>query len=408
MPQKVPISQSKRRLRADAPRQPTQSSKDKGFKPNSTVKGNANALTSTLKSQQRLLDIFSSSFPEILQGDIDEVIQTIKGHLYNRDFAKAFGSEEFLQAYAVRWSPTRALGYQQLLSALFEEELKDALAVPTRENTVGNELGGLSLEDEDRTDASGRARGAGLQILCMGGGAGAELVAFAGALSSWLEKHPTQNKSHSVSDAQASSSKETGNPTLSLKLLDIADWATVTKKLFAGITARPEVSEYASTAVKAGSKSLLESGQLDATFEQADILGLSKEQLATLTRDCGLVTLLFTLNELYTTSIPKTTGMLLMLTKVLPPGALLLVVDSPGSYSKVEIGKEKQDAREKKYPMHWLLDHTLLEAAQGDKREVKWRKIQEQESRWFRLYQDLRYPLVLEDMRYQLHFYRRV
>jgi 25S rRNA (uracil2843-N3)-methyltransferase len=84
-----------------------------------------------------------------------------------------------------------------------------------------------------------------------------------------------------------------------------------------------------------------------------------------------------------------------------PAGTLLLVVDSPGSYSTVSL-----NGAEKKYPMQWLLDHTLLdEGPKGD--TAAWSKLTEDESKWFRLDTRLRYPIELEDMRFQLHLYRR-
>lgn len=71
-----------------------------------------------LQLQQRLLDVFARSFPELLNATasdsnskLSSVLAQVKRHLYERDFVAAFGSEENLAAYAVRWSPSRALGY---------------------------------------------------------------------------------------------------------------------------------------------------------------------------------------------------------------------------------------------------------------------------------------------------------
>lgn len=108
---------------------------------------------------------------------------------------------------------------------------------------------------------------------------------------------------------------------------------------------------------------------------------------------------MFTLNELYSTSVPKTQRLLKNLTASMREGAYLLVVDSPGSYSTVAI-----NGVEKKYPMQWLLDHTLL----GRHPETAlWEKVLTNESQWFRLPEGLEYPLELENMRYQIHLFRR-
>ncbi|PHH85155.1 hypothetical protein CDD83_824 [Cordyceps sp. RAO-2017] len=135
-------------------------------------------------------------------------------------------------------------------------------------------------------------------------------------------------------------------------------------------------------------------------FRQADALALTEGELARLAGpDPLLVTLLFTLNELYTDAGPaRTTAFLRALARALPSGSLLLVVDSPGSYSEAAVGRDK-----KRYPMHWLLGHTLLDArAPG----YAWERLESHDSLWFRLPEGLSYPIQLENMRYQMHLYR--
>lgn len=166
-----------------------------------------------------------------------------------------------------------------------------------------------------------------------------------------------------------------------------------------------------------------------------------------------LATIFFTLNELFATSVPRTTGLLLRLTDVLPPGAVLLVVDSPGSYSVVSLGagatsaastgtsnKNAGTSNNKKntvtrtdasssspsssssspsyrprphphhrtYPMRFLLDHALLRVAGP----ACWEPIVAEEAVWFRREAGkLRYVagdgVGLEDMRFQIWGYRR-
>lgn len=114
------------------------------------------------------------------------------------------------------------------------------------------------------------------------------------------------------------------------------------------------------------------------------------------------VTLMFTLNELYTNGgIGKTTKFLKLLSEMLPDRSLLLVVDSPGSYSEAAVGKEK-----KRYPMQWLLDHTLMDVRAASK-DYEWEKLESHDSIWFRLPEELSYPIQLENMRYQMHLYQR-
>jgi 25S rRNA (uracil2843-N3)-methyltransferase len=309
--------------------------------------------------QQTCLNIFRDALkPDELDST---VVQEVKGDLYNRDFAAAFGKEENLRVYAARWSPSRALGYLQVLV-----DIQDHLLTGW---TSGDPSG-----DED----------AKFKAVCLGGGAGAELVALSGWTSLVL-----QNSSRFKVDA---------------RFLDIAAWGTTVTELHRRITTAPEVSKFASAAAKEANRPLLPEDTITAHFDQQDALHWPQDSLQEAVADVDLVTLMFTLNELYSISISQTQNLLLKLTKAMKPGALLLVVDSPGSYSTVSI-----NGAEKKYPMQWLLDLTLLgPPGKTPENDRKWEKIEEDESRWFRLPQGLKYPIELENMRYQIHLYRRV
>jgi 25S rRNA (uracil2843-N3)-methyltransferase len=112
--------------------------------------------------------------------------------------------------------------------------------------------------------------------------------------------------------------------------------------------------------------------------------------------------MMFTLNELFTSGgIGKTTRLLLDLTSSVPIGSLLLVVDSPGSYSETTLGKEA-----KRYPMQWLLDRIMLGTQKDPVGGRKWKKLESEDSVWCRLSEKLEYPIRLENMRYQLHLYK--
>lgn len=320
-----------------------------------------NAPTSSLPFdlQQLLLNIFRNSFPDRLSSDIKPLLQEVKGHLYNRDFAAAFGKEEYLEAYALRWSPSRALCYLQIF-----EDLKDELKI----------FQGLPEETGDAV----------WKVVALGGGAGAEIVALGG-----LMKHLLRT--------------DDGGAALEISAIDIADWANVVTQLREGVVNEPPLSKYASAAAQEANKALVNPACFTVAFHKHDILNTPLETLLELVASAGLVTLMFTLNELYTTSLSLTQKFLLNLTTSLAPGAHLLVVDSPGSYSTVSL-----NGTEKKYPMQWLLDHTLLGTGAKAQEAPKWEKLKEEDSKWFRLDDKLRYPIELENMRYQLHLYRRL
>lgn len=328
----------------------------------------------SVKAQQRLLDIYSETFSSVLKLEkFPDLLQEIKQALFERDFATAFGREDFLEAYAARWSPTRSLGYASIIQRLEDYisrlAFSEGEALPGKSDAEPTE----SSEELDRDIKPCRT----LRVLCLGGCA-AELAAFAHFLGT----------TSLVGD---------------LNFVDSAPWSASMAKLQQRLTNPPTLSPYASAAAKASNHALVPPNQLNMSFHQQDILSIDDSGLQAHvgTDHPVLVTLLFTLNELYTGGgIARTTKFLGSLGQKLPSGSLLLVVDSPGSYSEAAIGKEK-----KRYPMAWLLDHTLLQKSpQG----VTWEKLESEDSTWFRLPDDYKYPMQLENMRYQLHLYKVV
>ena len=345
-----------------------------------------------LALQQLLLNIFRDSFSSRFDENPQTLVQEVKSCLYNRDFTNAFGKEGYLEAYAVRWSPSRALAYLDVFCGLGD------LRIRLTERLRG---GGRDVEK-----VSGSPKQESAQILCLGGGAGAEVVALAGYLR-YLNTHRSGRGRPSLAEGEAAVN-------FKIMAVDIADWSNIMRKLHSIITTPPNLSEYASEAAKASNSPLADTSTYDTQFLKRDLLDIEVNHLAPLLQDTALVTLMFTLNELYTTSMSATTNFLLSMTFLLSPGSFLLVVDSPGSYSTVSIGKGSEGAKsEKKYPMQWLLDHTLLESAavgssKNSMQEKQWEKVESHDSRWFRLPDGLKYPLDLEDMRYQVHLYRRI
>ena len=310
--------------------------------------------------QQKCLNIFRDALKP--SEEDSEVLQQVKGHLYNRAFSTAFGKQEYLRVYASRWSPSRALAYLQIL----------------------RDVQHLVLAD----DAVRQADDGGMRkLVSLGGGAGAELVAIAG----WLSTIREADDNHRIE----------------AHFLDVAAWDMTVQELRRRAVIPPEISRYASAAAKEANRALLSDESFAVQYSQQDLLHWDEHSQRATLANAKLVTLMFTLNELYSTSMQKTQNFLKQLTWVMSPGEFLLVVDSPGSYSTVSI-----NGAEKKYPMQWLLDFTLLEAPQidmhGQGGPAKWQKVMSDESRWFRLLEGLQYPIELENMRYQIHLYRKL
>ncbi|PBP20559.1 hypothetical protein BUE80_DR008681 [Diplocarpon rosae] len=353
-----------------------------------------------LKLQQLTLDIFKDTFAELLGSvTLQALLQEVKAALYDRDFHRAFGRKDYLEAYSARWSPSRALCYQSLLV-----DLRQHLAGLFSHCQPGQPGAGITLEST-------------LQVVALGGGA-AEVVAFAGFLRYLNDVPPPQATSDadinledlSITDAvkrEISSGKSVTarKQDIEIILIDSAPWQDVCSRLSNGLTTPPPLSKYANAIARQSHCSLISPESFKSTSLVENILHMDQAQLDSLFgTQPVLCSLLFTLNELYTASISKTTTFLLNLTTAVKSGTLLLVVDSPGSYSEAQVGLEA-----KRYPMKWLLDHTLLDAKQSKgSQETFWAKIMSDDSRWFRIPESLRYPIPLENMRYQLHLYRRI
>lgn len=360
--------------------------------------------------QQLLLNVFkhalfSSSLstpstsdtenPEEKEKDISTQIQQLKTHLYNRDFDSAFtdASPSLLRAYALRWSASRSLAYCGLFRGVVDCALdSDDQAQNDKEEEIG--------------------------VLCIGGGAGAEIVALAGA---WrvIQDESTKNTDELPIQGVEGLSldencrRERKRRKLAITAIDIAEWSDVVHRLTTAIHSVdvPGTKTCAAPLIHES---------IDISFQKVDILSLSEEDLKSLVQRQRVISLMFTLNELFSTSISKTTKLLLRMTDIASPGTILMVVDSPGSYSTLSFAKnessdtQQQQQQQRQYPMKFLLDHTLLSVAEGS-----WEKLASQDSRWFR--KDVNHKLhynvdleggqgfiKLEDMRFQIHVYRRL
>ncbi|CAL5871200.1 uncharacterized protein PFLUO_LOCUS5447 [Penicillium psychrofluorescens] len=335
--------------------------------------------------------------------DTKSLIQTIKSHLYQRDFDSAFtdADEDLLRAYALRWSAARALGYAGLFRGV---------------------LGFMRDQKVENAAEKGLDTAPSTRVVCLGGGAGAEIVALAAVwrdlggddgerLEEGVAGLALTEKNSESEEESGTGLEEAPGPRLTVTAVDIADWTAVVERLSDTITSAdvpaPSTSKHQSPLVR-------EKSTFSVSFQRADVLTLPESELNGILLDTNtsssslLVTLMFTLNELFSTSVPKATRLLLQMTETLPAGTVLLVVDSPGSYSTVKLKGKDGNMQERKYPMKFLLDHTLLSVAEG-----KWERVFSQDSRWWRREAArLRYEVGegagLEDMRFQLHVYRRV
>jgi len=351
--------------------------------------------------QQLILNIFRDAFLvsrdfESWKGTLHEVNEA----LLDRDLEKAFGSDEFKEGYALRWSPSRSVAYANVLACICDQ-WQDEPWVKTL------------LEPTSQSEPA--------RVICFGGGA-AEIMAFAGLIrhlhpsAAGRPQQPESGEPATPITSQASS------PVLDLHLIDIADWSSVISKLETGIETPPTLSKYASASARASNAAFLGPNGLTTTFHQADILILGTEDLKrTIGSEPLVVTFFLTLNDLYTTSIPKTTASLRKLDMLVPEGSLLVVIDSIDACSSPAVSNiQSNDSSEDpppSYPMDWLLDRVLLGKPQKnniedddkeEKQTPRWEKTTGERMKQHRLDDNLTYPGSLENMRFQLHVFRRV
>ncbi|KAK9494904.1 hypothetical protein V1508DRAFT_402484 [Lipomyces doorenjongii] len=256
-----------------------------------------------------------------------DTIQTVKAHLYARDYAAAFDSPEYLLAYAVRWSSSRALAYLHVLGDLCPH-IPAILTSPSKNpNNKKN-------------------------ILCIGGGAGGEVLALATLANDLRAKN------------------------VNILAIDIAQWDNVFMSLRDGIRRGlgwdkdDENDDIAKDSIQLHHNDRVDFGSLD------------------------VITIMFTTNELFAQSKPRTLTLFRHITENCKPGTLLLVLESAGSYSHIQIGS-------KTFPVQFLLDHIMVDDGAG------WERVVQDDSVWFRVQKVLKYPLELENMRFFLRLYRR-
>jgi 25S rRNA (uracil2843-N3)-methyltransferase len=365
--------------------------------------------TLPLELEQRMLEVFRATFPASSDFEgLKPTLYKVNDALLRRDLDAAFAEEAHLEAYAIRWSPSRALGYAQLLAWICAEKEDDACI----QQLVG------SVPSQSAA-----------KVVCFGGGA-AEIMAFSGLLRylrpSEAAGRPNSPTTEEVSDSlEAPKVSATTTTTdlathllLRLSHLDIADWISVLSRLEQGLHTPPVLSKYASATARATNASFLEPGIVEHAFTRTDILRSSTEELrATIGPAPALLTLMSTLNDLYTTSMPRTTAFLKKVTEAAPTGSLLLVVDTPGAHTEVTASNAEGEEEKRKYPMNLLLDFALVPKQKkttgrkdGDDEELrpKWEKLLEKTSMSYKLREGLRYPGSLENLRFQVHLFRRL
>lgn len=314
---------------------------------------------------QEIVDLFKRVFiNELYHGDEDilrSTIQEVKADLYNREYLLAFNTEPKRIAYCCRWSPSRAVAYASLFSYL--EPVRKILqcedSLPLEE-----QLASLNIQESQRTISE-------REVLCIGGGAGGELISVASIFV------PTVDFGAKYSKVRPLKLKH-----LNVQVIDIADWSSVVQRLTEGISANWIFDH---------------STDLNITFRKGDVL---KQDAAGLRLSkLNLITLLFTTNELFTEHKADSIRFFQSLNAHCSSNCHLLIVESAGSYSHITVGT-------KKFPIQFLID-TLLLGKRGEESSGRWELVDQNDSLWYRGDENVDYPLKLENMRFFYRLYRK-
>lgn len=367
---------------------------------------------------QILLDLFKVAFCDLLEetkvsddhdnghSDDDEGaiahksilyerIQLVKTALYNRDYQSAFGSLENLEAYALRWSPGRALGYYNLLR--FNIPLpKDRPSTLEFEgyNFIGNHIyrNFYKLSDSNAADCCSQKKP--LNVLSIGGGAGAEIVAF----GSFLKDLDQANKEFC--------------PRLHLTAVDIADWSPVVEKLEQTINhewfdetdrkrkfSMDQVDNTDNEIEDINSKLTdfsIRQKPFSVEFLNEDILKYClTSEAKELFKKQNVVTTFFTINELFKADRARTMTLLqtlkLCCCRNTKEKTLLIFLESAGSYSNLQVGS-------KTFPVQYMINHVLtdpvtIKRSSGETRKrVLWERIYHSDSNWYRVPEPKTFP----------------
>lgn len=302
---------------------------------------------STLPPQE-IVDLFKIAFDKDLYGpnaldDLQTQIQKVKTDLYNRDYNSAFNSEEKRISYCCRWSPSRAAAYASLFA-----HFKQIVQV-------------VQCHESDQ------------EVLCVGGGAGGELVALASLFT------PSRAFATKYSTTKATSKKS-----LNVHLVDISDWSIVVDQINHTIQDRW---------LYAG-----ESQHFNVRFDHNDILKMDENQLAL--GKLNLITLLFTTNELFAENKQQSIRLLQKFNQFCQSGCYLLITESAGSYSHITVGT-------KKFPIQFLID-TILLGKKGSNSPGPWQLVGQNDSIWYRCDPKIDYPMKLENSRIFYRLYKKL
>lgn len=348
-----------------------------------------NALPSLEPSTARaLLDTLYYSFKHVFNStDYVATLRQIKRFFAEREYGKIFGPGEEerqrLAVYAADYAGGRAIGYNSLWSN--EQGVRETLEGAVEKT--------MKMKDTVNSSETGP-----LRIACLGAGTGAEAVAVAGLLAQILKARAKEVETELPAGLEKEaadlanlklnenadilpSTTPVPKPPIVVTCIDYADYSLVFEPVAKAISRSfPELADLASFC-----------------FEKLDLVSeADAPTLDSMFKDCVLITLNFTLNEILAQSKQGTVAFLQRLTSNCPQSCVLATIDSAGSFSDLPVGSQ-DSGQNKVYPAPMLL--SLLS------RGPFWEELASKDSVWWRLSKEDReesdswYPARVEDFR---------
>ena len=239
-----------------------------------------------------------------------------------------------------------------------EQEARDVTAERRRREMKKKEE--ESKEEEKPVEV--KAKFEDQEVIMIGAGAGAEIIALGCILGSANDEIP-----------------EVSRPKIKIQAIDQGSWGELVRKMDEGM--------------KEEWKSLTETGEggktkMELEFVQGDLLAaysaepnaapspLPPLNLDLFSPELKVVTICCTLTELLLQSRPSTLRFISTLTASAPKDPYLLIIES-ASLALIPIGTSGRT-----YPLGQLLDHALCGGGGG---EAKWEIVNGEEGKWFRM-----------------------
>lgn len=316
--------------------------------------------------------------------EYQSILKAVKQSLFTRDYMSVFlNSALYLAVYSMEYVPTRALCYHHLFvhgCPIIREVIMGRHKVKQMELLRRRASRKLAAK-ADSVPISYQSNST--NILCVGAGAGSELVALIKTIYSdpvsslFIEdssKLTWSDFERQVDHSAASS--------VNLHLYDIADWSQLLHALSKPIDTLILSKQWGDR------KCSTKFHQLDVLSEDA-MMPTSPFYSELSTSD--LVTFMFVLNELFSVSKSKTVNLLTQMVRQIALGSCILVVESAGSISEIQVGKQN------------LMLYNLLDRISCLKTVVS------EDAMWYRPPPTLHhaFPSKLTNMRYFVRLYEK-